>query len=300
MCDQVTAIARIDNRQPAISQADSDGQLIELWLHDRPDSTAQAYAADVAGFLGFLDHKPMLLITLSDVAAYKDQLTGAPRTQNRRLSAVKSLFAFAVKIGYLRFNVAEVVRLHKVKRSLGQKIMPEDSVSRLITNEPDQQRRAVLIMLYTTGCRVSELCGLSWADVLTVGNNGEESAKITLYGKGEKTRVVDLPAEVWRIFRTKQREDPDAAIFADQATGQPLNRHQVHRIVRRAARRVGITGNVSSHWLRHCHATHAIQNGCPLHLIQKQLGHASLATTGIYLDVVAGESSANYLKVPAA
>jgi len=301
MCAKNSKLALIEDQRPtapAVSQAGSDSQVIELWLHDRPATTAQAYAGDVAGFLAIVA-KPLRTVTLADIQAYKDQLTGAARTRNRRLAAVKSLFSFAKSIGYLDFNVAGAVKLNPVRRNIGQKVVAEDLVSAMIASEDDQQRRAILITLYATGCRVSELCGLSWADVQLVGDNGEEAAKLTIIGKGSKERVVDLPPEVWRILQPLQREDPAAPIFAGE-DDQPLNRFQVHRIIKRAAKRAGIASPVSCHTLRHCHATHALANGCPLHLIQRQLGHSSLAVTGIYLDAVAGESSAKFLKVPAA
>ncbi|HYQ91573.1 MAG TPA: tyrosine-type recombinase/integrase, partial [Candidatus Competibacteraceae bacterium] len=76
-----------------------------------------------------------------------------------------------------------------------------------------------------------------------------------------------------------------------------LDRSQVHRIVRAAARRAGLTMPVSPHWLRHAHASHALERGAPIHLVQQTLGHASVATTGVYLHARPGDSSALYLAV---
>ena len=88
----------------------------------------------------------------------------------------------------------------------------------------------------------------------------------------------------------------DAPVFVSRK-GSPLSTSQAFRIVRQAARRAGVEKNVSPHWLRHCHGSHALDRGAAVHLVQATLGHASVATTGRYLHARPTESSSKYLAV---
>jgi integrase/recombinase XerD len=87
---------------------------------------------------------------------------------------------------------------------------------------------------------------------------------------------------------------PDSPVVPDRSGGQ-LNRQIVHRAVKRAARRAGLATNVSPHWLRHSHASHALDHGAPPHVVQASLGHASLATTTAYAHIRRGDASSRYL-----
>ena len=88
--------------------------------------------------------------------------------------------------------------------------------------------------------------------------------------------------------------NPDAPVFRSR-TGKALDRSRVLRIVQEAAKRAGVDGDVSPHWLRHAHATHSLERGAPIHLVQATLGHASIATTSRYLHARPSQSSAQFL-----
>jgi site-specific recombinase XerD len=89
---------------------------------------------------------------------------------------------------------------------------------------------------------------------------------------------------------------PDVPVFRSRKGG-PLDPSQVHRIVKAAAERAGLSAEVSAHWLRHAHASHSLDRGAPIHLVQQTLGHASVATTGRYLHARPTDSSVRYLEV---
>lgn len=111
--------------------------------------------------------------------------------------------------------------------------------------------------------------------------------------------MVLLSANTWRHVQglgSKEALDPDAPVFLSRKGGA-LDPSQVHRIVKAAASRAGISGEVSAHWLRHAHASHSLERGAPIHLVQATLGHASVATTGRYLHARPTDSSARYLGV---
>jgi len=278
---------------PAPAQATTDAQVVSLWLHGRSPHTARAYSADVTAFSVFVG-KPLHGVTLGDVQAYSDALAGlAPATRGRRLAAVKSLFSFALKIGYLPFNVAAPVQAPPIKNVLAERILPESDVHRMLTLEPNPRNRLLLRLLYAGGLRVSELCGLRWRDV----QPRDDAGQVTLFGKGGKTRTVLLTAATWRELEAA-RDDAgvDDPVFRSQKGG-PLSPVQVWRIVRAAARRAGIAGDVSPHWLRHAHASHALDRGAPIHLVQATLGHADLRTTSKYTHARPTDSSARYLGI---
>jgi integrase/recombinase XerD len=108
---------------------------------------------------------------------------------------------------------------------------------------------------------------------------------------------VLLPASVWRELEGLGRGPADAPVFPSRRGGGHLHPTAIERIVLKAARRAGLDGRVSPHWLRHAHATHALDRGAPIHLVQATLGHASVATTGRYLHARPTDSSARYLAV---
>jgi integrase/recombinase XerD len=140
---------------------------------------------------------------------------------------------------------------------------------------------------------VSELVALRWRD-LQPRDHGE--GQVTVSGKGGKTRAVLLPAAVWRDLQALRAAATNGPVFGSRKGG-PLTARQVQRLVDAAARRAGLRAGVSPHWLRHAHATHALERGAPIHIVQATLGHASVATTGRYLHARPTDSSARYLAV---
>jgi site-specific recombinase XerD len=155
----------------------------------------------------------------------------------------------------------------------------------------DARNRALLGLIYFAGLRISELCSLVWRDLQPRDDDGQ----LTVFGKGGKTCVVLLPASIWRsLVPLRGKAGQDHPVFRS-ATGGALDPSQVHRIVKAAAARAGLPASVSAHWLRHAHASHALDRGAPIHLVQATLGHASVATTGRYLHARPNDSSSRYL-----
>jgi len=277
-------------------QADSDSQMIELWLYGRSPHTQRAYRRDAGRFLGWVG-KPLGQITLGDLQAFADSLAtcGLARgSQGRILAAVKSLLATGHRLGYLTFDVGRALRLPADRNTLSERILSEAEVQRILALEQKPRNRLLLRVLYGSGVRVSELCRLRWRDVQP---RGEGAVQITVFGKGAKTRAVLLPASLGRDLLAAQRNiQPDDPVFRSQKGGA-LDPSAVLRIVRKAARKAGIDAPVSPHWFRHAHATHALERGAPIHLVQATLGHSSVAVTGAYLHARPTESSGRFLVV---
>lgn len=272
----------------------AEAQLIQLWVHGKSRHTRRYYQADAKAFLNFVG-KPLAQVTLADVQDFADFLETsnlAPSSRGRSLSSVKSLLAFGNRIGMLAVNVGALLKAPAAKNTLAERILSEAEVQKLISLETNLRNQVMLKLLYAGGLRVSELCGLRWRDLQA---RSEAEGQINVYGKGGKTRVVLLPVTIWKeLVSLREAAGFNDPVFRSQKGGH-LHPSQVMRIVRAAAHRAGIDANVSPHWLRHAHASHALDRGAPIHLVQATLGHASIATTGRYLHARPQDSSARYL-----
>lgn len=274
-------------------QADNDAHLVELWLHGRSRHTQRAYRTDAERFLDAIQ-KPLHRITLGDLQQYAEQLVASglqPSSVYRTMSAIKSLFAFGHRLGYLPFDLARPLRLPALRDGLADRILEETDVVRMIALEGNPRNKAILMTLYVGGFRVAELCSLKWSDL----QNRDTAGQVTVFGKGGKTRTVLVPKSVWNALHSLRKEARDSDPVFRSRKGGHLDESQVWRIVRKAAKRAGIEKEVSCHWLRHAHASHALDRGAPIHLVQQTLGHSSVATTGRYLHARPTESSSSYL-----
>ena len=274
-------------------QADTHAQLIALWLHGRSGHTQRAYRADIQRFLGHVQ-KPLHLIGLADLQGFADALDTQelePASRHRILSAVKSLFAFGHRLGYLPFDTARPLRLPALRDKLSERILTEAEVQRMLALECQPRNHALLMLLYASAVRVSECCRLRWRDL----QERTEGGQVTVFGKGGKTNVVLLPVSVWSaVMAIRDGVSDDAPVFRSRKRGH-LDPSQVLRIVRKAARRAGIVKAVSPHFLRHSHASHALDRGAAISLVQVTLNHSSVATTGRYLHARPSDSSSRYL-----
>lgn len=275
------------------TDADRDALLVDLWLNGRGEHTARAYRRDVKRFNSFIT-KPLRLVTLAELQSFAGSLESrglAPASRYRVLSAIKSLFAFGKRIDYLLFDTARPLRLPGVRDQLAGRILELDDVRAMIAGETNPRDKAILQLLYAGGIRRGELTGLTWGDCQPHRDGGV----VTVYGKGNKTRSIRLEPAQWQsLIALRSTATLDDPVFKSRRGGA-LEDSMILRIVRRAARRAGIEKNVSPHWLRHCHASHALDRGAPASLVQQTLGHASIATTSRYLHARPTESSSRFL-----
>ena len=287
------------------SQADDDGHLIELWLHGKSENTQEAYQRDLFQFIDFAD-LPLRQVRLGDLQAWADHLEDAglaPATRKRKLATVKSLFSFGHRIGYLIYNVGAAIQGPKPPDHLAERILPEEKLQRIIALESNLRNHALLRLFYVSGGRVSEIAELHWRALQErTTSKGKTTGQGTLRGKGDKTRSVLLTPSTWDVLVALRHAETlegfgaaGDAVFRSQKTDGPLSRSQLWRIVRGAARAAGIKEDVSPHWFRHAHASHALDRGAPAHLVQQTLGHQSLATTSRYTHARPDDSSGQYL-----
>ncbi len=281
-------------------------QLVALWLHSKQPQTARSYEYDARSFVGFLTGKAagncqlndadLRHVKLNELQAFADYLQTknlALATRRRRLAAIKSLFAFGNAIGYFRVNAALALELPEVEDTLAERILSELEIMTMIALAPPGRDRLLIKFFYYTGARVGEVEGLTWKKLQP---NRDGNGQVSLFGKGGKSRIVVIPASLYQeLCASRQDTKLTAAVFPSQKGKRPLQARQLRRIVQAAGERAGIEGQVSPHWLRHSHGTHAIERGASPQLCQKNLGHASLVTTARYLHVRPHDGSGLYL-----
>ncbi len=272
------------------------------WLATAPEVVSDG--ADRAG--GAAAAADVARLTRADVAGFVTHLTTrpgaplAPRSVARMLSSVRSFTAFAAAEGWAPLDPATAVRPPKAPSRL-PKAITVDEVERLLAaagsadDDPVQLRdRALLELLYATGARISEAVGLSVDDVTTLDED-DDVAVVKVTGKGNKQRIVPLGSyaraavdaylvRARPVFAARGRSTP--ALFLG-ARGARLSRQSAWLVIQAAAERAGLTAHVSPHTFRHSFATHLLEGGADVRVVQELLGHASVATTQIYTLVTA-------------
>lgn len=277
---------------PTITKATDDSEVIRMWVSLKRQQTQQGYLRTIRQFLQFVD-KPLVEVKLEDLIQWIESLLLRNHTQNTirtKVSIVKSLFSFAWKIGYLAVDVAKLVKPPMGVEAIHERILEADEVKKLIAATQMERDRVVLSLIYTTGLRVSEALSINWQDLKPLETGGQ----VTVEGKGGKLRTVLLSQSLWQQIQSLPRNPKADAIFSTKFWNR-LDRHQLHRNVKRAAEKAGINPHVSIHWLRHAHACHALKAGCDLDVLMRSLGHSSLTVTSKYLHVRPTEGSSQFI-----
>lgn len=210
----------------------------------------------------------------------------AASSVNRMLAAVRGFHKFAVSENWHTQDVAAALHTLKVGSRLPKALSISDTVNLIevyaAKDEPIAIRdTAILEFLYGTGSRISELVNLRLEDIRPDGT-------VRLFGKGRKERIVPvgsqaqakLNAYLVRVRPNLVKSATDL-VFLNRS-GKPLTRQAAFKVVSKAAQVAGLSVDVSPHTLRHCYATHLLQGGADVRVVQELLGHASVATTQIY------------------
>lgn len=287
-------------------QNESD-QLVEAFLRwmtverGRATNTVSSYRRDLAKYVAFLQSRSsdVMLATNEDVEAFIRSLQAsgeAAASTARRLAALRMLHAYLVAEDIRDSNPGAHVEGVKVSAGVPKPLSMDEVESLLasVTGESsiDLRDRALLEFLYATGARISEACDLNLDDL-------DLSARVVrLFGKGSKERVVPfgrLAEEHMRAYLAiggrealvpenwARAADKEAVFLTNR--GRRLNRQKAWNIVRDAGRVAGINRELSPHVMRHSCATHMLEHGADLRIVQEMLGHATISTTQIYTKV---------------
>ncbi len=258
-------------------------------------NTVVAYLYDVGLFFSFLESfstpKSINEIDLDDLKSfilYIDKLDLGPHTQSRVISSIKALFRYFILERIVKSDPTELLESPKLGRKLPD-VLTINEVESIINSvdlsvDEGERNKAILETLYGCGLRVSELISLKISDLYF------EEGIILVTGKGNKQRLVPIGdqakkqitiyLEFNRPLLTISKNDSDI-IFLNRR-GKRLTRQMIYYIVKNHIEKVGIRKNISPHSFRHSYATHLVQNGADLRVVQELLGHVSITTTEIY------------------
>lgn len=255
--------------------------------------TLSAYRRDLDSFENFLEGRGKVLDDASteDIRDFLSSLRASGLKEStiaRKLVAVRSLYRFCAKENG-SFDIGKELDVPKIPKRL-PKALSINEVTALIESNPREgigiRDRAIIELLYSSGSRVSELISLNLADISNL--DGEVSA-LVVRGKGGKDRMIPIGSfakralddYVVRVRPTLAAKKSSPALFLN-AQGGRLSRQSAWKIVLDAAERAGLQNAVSPHSLRHSFATHLIDGGADIRVVQELLGHSSVTTTQIY------------------
>jgi len=258
-------------------------------------NTVEAYRRDLIRFTTWLDNREVELLDvqdLGDYAAWLSEQNLAPTSISRHLVSLKLFLRYLQLEGHIRDNAADLLGSRKLWERVPEVLSP-DAVNRFlaaprITDTYAWRDRALVHLLYATGCRASELSNLRVRDLHL------KDRYCMCHGKGDKQRLVPLGDPAIRAveaYLEKQRDKLAAAAprppewLLLSRTGKRLRREAIWVLVKKYALRAGAPPQVSPHTLRHSFATHLLAGGADLRQVQELLGHASITTTQIYTHV---------------
>ncbi len=250
-------------------------------------NTVKAYTADIEGFYEFLRHRGVTLrdASSSDISDYIISVSDylSKRSQARLLSSLNSFFDYLVSEGERKDNPSSAVDSPKLGKYLPV-VLSVEEVRAILKAAPNERDRAILEVLYGCGLRVSEVCSLKISEVYL------KDMFVKVMGKGSKERLVPMaPSTASAIMDyLSVRPESDAGcedvLFLNRF-GRALSRVAVFKMVKSVALVAGVNKNLSPHTFRHSFATHLVENGADLRVVQEMLGHESIFTTEIYTHV---------------
>ena len=267
----------------------------QLWLEDGlARNTLESYRRDLAQLATLLESRGVALLAANrgDLEQYlaRKSPVSKPRSISRLIASLRRFYRHFMREGRISTDPTLQLDSPKLPRSLPKSLTEEDVVALL--NAPDKEQmlglrdRAMLETLYATGLRVSELVNLKVSEVSI------QEGVVRVVGKGSKTRLVPLGEEaldwITRYMEQSRRSILDGqlsdSMFVTQR-GAAMTRQAFWHLIKRYARLAGIAKPMSPHVLRHAFATHLLNHGADLRVVQMLLGHADISTTQIYTHV---------------
>lgn len=254
-------------------------------------NTVTSYCHDIREFLSLTGKNPSEICS-DDISAYLGKATAAglsKRSSARLLSSLRSFFSWCVEEGQVKENPCDRVESPKLGKYLPE-VLTVDEVSAIIESvdlsaQYGRRDRAILEVLYGCGLRVSEAASLRLSHIHL------EEGFVDVIGKGDKQRLVplgEMAADAILAY-LPTRPEPASMAFDDylflNRFGKPLSRVSIFNLVKNQAMAAGINKEISPHTFRHSFATHLIENGADLRIVQEMLGHESILTTEIYTHV---------------
>lgn len=258
-------------------------------------NSVEAYLLDYSRLQNYCDAHQIDIVhaTFDDLQAFLfhtfKHITSVS-TQARLVAGTHSFYRFLLYHRYIEQDPSELIETPKKEQHLPE-VLSLEEINKMIaqidlSKNESHRNRAIIEMLYGSGLRVSELINLHLSDIYL------QEGYMRITGKGNKQRLVPISIEAtkwfqfWITDRNKLNIRPEASDIAFlNRYGRQLTRAMIFTIIKQLATAAGITKNISPHTLRHSFATHLLQNGADLRIIQQLLGHESISTTEIYTHV---------------
>jgi integrase/recombinase XerD len=266
-----------------------------IWVEQGlSENTLRAYRSDLQIFHRWLNgRKPLLEVTQDEITAllaHRYQAGMSSRTSARLLSSLKRFYGYYLRESRIHADPTALISAPHIVPALPQALTEQEVVALLNTPQPALPRglrdKTMLEMLYATGLRVSELVDLKLSQINT------RQGFIQIIGKGNKERLVPVGEEALNWLDTYMRNGRPRLLSGRQSEyafvthrGSHMTRQAFWHLIKRYALKAGITKPLSPHTLRHAFATHLLNHGADLRVVQLLLGHADLSSTQIYTHV---------------
>ena len=270
-CTEIV-IANDNKRQKAIQMF-----IVTKKVEGCTENTIHYYMGTLRRFFGEINQR-LEEITSDQIRYYlairstRDKLSKT--SQDNELRVLKSFFKWCSGEDYIERNPTENIKAVKKEKRI-KRPFSETELELIRENAKSKRDRAIVEVLYSTGVRVSELCGIDIGDIA--------NDEIVVFGKGEKERTVYLNARAKIAISEylKTRNDGESALFVGQRTKKRLNKGGVERLIRELGEKAGVP-NCHPHRFRRTAGTIALNRGMPLEQVQQMLGHEDISTTTIY------------------
>lgn len=265
------------------------------------DNTIKSYDNDLNKFANYFEKKNILSLTVKDIEKYINTLNElAPSTISHNISSLRSFYTYITKLNKMDINPMDSISQPKLGTHLPS-YLTIDEIDKLlditIENEFDARNKAMLELMYATGLRVSEVISLEFKNIDLTNDI------IRVMGKGSKERIVpinDYAINALNNYLNNYRElllkNKQSNFIFLNGRGEAISRVGVFKIIKQECLKKGIEKDISPHTLRHTFATHLLENGADLRIIQELLGHSDISTTQIYTHLTNEKLKQDYLE----
>ena len=263
------------------------------------DYTIKNYQLDLTDFFKYVDKSNIDFLSIENIHVrgylkYLDTCNLKNTTISRRISALRTFYNYLLEKGFVKSNIFLNVKNPKLEKKLPNYLNYteiEELLASIDTSSSEGLERRLLIeMFYSTGCRVGEMVNVKISDI------DFNNKTIKVMGKGSKERIVyygDYASKYLEDYL--KNKDKKGYLFTNKR-GEKLTIEEVEYIVRDIMKHISIKTHVTPHTLRHTFATHLLNNGADIRTVQELLGHANLSTTGIYTHVSSDRLKDVYFK----
>ena len=262
-------------------------------------NTSLSYVKDVTLFSDFIK-KDLLLVDKKDIEKYIRSLNKSSKTISHVISSLKSFYNYYMRMGNIKSNPTDEIDRPKIEKKIPEFLTLEEVSSLLnfeVNNEFEARNKAILELLYSSGLRISELTSLE------LSNIDLDECLVRVMGKGSKERIVpisDLAIKYLKIYVKDYRADlvkkeTNNYVYLNNH-GKKMTRQGVFKMIKKLTSEKGINKDVSPHTLRHSIATHMLENGADLRIIQEFLGHENIGTTQIYTHLTNEKLKNDYME----